>query len=176
MATKKLNKSQIAELVVTEVTHLINTNRGLFKKDKDFEFESKISRLIYDLIGPKTGGGTSAKVNEAGEVFCNYFKEYLPAEEFNTKLSKPNKETGERHEVYKANCKIAEQILRKLRVLRYSVEKQATSNFRDKTIDVEEFNSILDRLEDVTNTKYTSPEQVPTVADVIGLTDTIAAL
>lgn len=42
--------------------------------------------LIATIKATMGGNGvTSTKTNEAGEVFCNYFQEFMPADSFNTK-------------------------------------------------------------------------------------------
>jgi len=163
----KLNKSQNWELILEAITDVVN-NTDTLKKGKEELIESELVNAL-SFLKPKQGGGTSSKINENGEVYCNYFKRYLPAEEINTKLSKADKTTGERHTVYKANCKEAETILRKIKVLRYNVEKQAIENFKDKTINSEQMEEILNTLEDKLSGKIMSVEDVPTVADIIGL-------
>ena len=169
MRTTKLNKTDLHHLVATSMAEIIGKHDPLFKKDKASELNEIIQAKLVELLAPKQGGGSSTKINEAGEVYCNYFKTYFPADEFNTKMSKPNKVTGERTEGYKANSKTAEVILRKIKVLKYNVEKQLMTNFMDKTITADEMSVIMDRLEEWTELTYTTAGAVPTVAEVIGL-------
>jgi len=166
----KLSKAQIFELVATEVANVTAQSTDLFKKGKADSYEENLMARLALILAPKSGGGTSTKVNDLGEVYCNYFKNYFNPGDFNTKLSKPNKETGERHEMYKANSILAEQILRKIKSLKAMVTRQVTINFMDKTINAEEMQVILTDLDIAEKVQYTNPEQIPTVADIIGLT------
>ena len=166
----KLNKQQTLDLVATTVANVIAQSTDLFKKDKAPGFEEVLQHRIAAILAPKHGGGTSTKVNDEGDVFCNYFQDYYPANNFNTKLGKPNKDTGVRVEGYKANCVIAETILRKIKSLKAMVSRQVTINFMDKTIDADEMTEILERLDTMTEPKFDHIDDVPTVADVIGLT------
>lgn len=169
----KLNKTAQWELIHNTINSVIDSTDLVAKSKKD----SLLSDLMEALetFKPKKGGGTSIKIDSEGNVFCNYFEKYLPAGEFNTKMSKPNKETGERVEVYKSNCKTAEVILRKIKALKINVTKQATEGFRCKYLTDTEFATILNKLDEVTSIKYESVEEVPTAADVVGLTEEMAA-
>ena len=166
----KLNKQQTLDLVATTVANVIAQSTDLFKKDKAPGFEEVLQHRIAAILAPKSGGGTSTKVNDDGEVYCNYFETYMPADEFNTKLGKANKDTGVRVEGYKANCKDAEAILRKIKSLRAMVSRQVTINFMDKTITADEMEAILARMDDMLSAQILVLEEVPTVADVVGLT------
>ena len=166
----KLNKTQTLELVAATVANVIAQSTDLFKKDKAPGFEEVLQHRIAAILAPKHGGGTSTKVNDEGQVFCNYFQVYMPADSFNTKLGKPNKDTGERTEGYKANCITAEVILRKIKSLKAMVSRQVTINFMDKTIDADEMEAILGRLDTMTEPQFNNAEEIPTVADVVGLT------
>ena len=172
MATRKkrLNKKQQLERIVSVATETIIANRELIKKDKVDEMLTEMIASLTLEFAPKKGGGASTKVNENGEVFCNYFEEYLPAEEFNTKLSKPNKTTGQRTEVYKANCKEAEAILRRIKTLKLNVIKQATEEFRAKRMGEEKYHRILDNLDKAAEAKYKNIDEIPTISDIVGLT------
>ncbi len=166
----KLSKAQIFELVATEVANVTAQSEDLFKKGKADNYTEVLMARLALILAPKSGGGTSTKVNDLGEVYCNYFKNYYDAAHFNTKLSKPNKVTGERHEMYKANSILAEQILRKIKSLKAMVTRQVTINFMDKTINADEMQGILAKLDRDTALEYPTPEAVPTVADIVGLT------
>ena len=170
MATK-LNKSQIWENVQQSITTAINDS-GVTETAEGAD--ELINTLLKSLqfLQPKQGGGASTKIDAEGNVYCNYFDEYLPHEEFNTKLSKPNA-NGERTEGYKANSKTAEQILRKIKALKANVTKQATEAFRTKLINGDEFDTILSNLDNAAETKYNNIDEVPTPADVVGLTNKI---
>lgn len=171
MATRKtkLNKAQQLELMVEIATETITANQVLFKKDKMDKMLSEMTAALTAKFAPKQGGGTSTKINKSGEVYCNYFDKYLPADKFSTKLSKPNKTTGERVEVYKANCKEAETILRKVKSLKLKVTKQATEEFRAKRMSEEKYNKLLDDMDKAIETKYENIYKVPAVADIVGL-------
>ena len=175
MATKKLNKSAQWEMVQAVITSVTTEAEALFKKDKSSLYNEMLLNELAKIMAPKQGGGTSTKLNDRGEVYCNYFEAYFPASEFNTKLSKPNKTTGERTEGYKANCKTAETILRKIKALKANVTKQTTEAFRAKHLTEEEFDAILNKLDEVAATKYETLEDIPTAADVVGLTEAMAA-
>jgi maltooligosyltrehalose synthase len=167
----KLNKSQSWELInaaIQEVAH----NSSTVKKGKEDQLVSEILSALV-LLSPKTGGGSSTKINAAGEVFCNYYQQYFPADSFAKKLGKPNKITGERKEVYKSNCLLADTILRRIKALKASVNKQLLENFKYKIITADEMQEVMDRLDEVTSVVYNDVTEVPTVADVTGLTDAI---
>jgi len=168
----KLSKAQIFELVATEVANVTAQSTDLFKKNQADKYSEVLMARLALILEPKAGGGTSTKVNAEGNVYCNYHQEYFAPDAFNTKLSKPNKETGERHEMYKANSILAEQILRKIKSLKAMVTRQVTINFMDKTINAEEMQDILNKLAkvDEPGSIYNNPEEVPTVADIVGLT------
>ena len=170
----KLNKTQTNQLVATTIANTINAHSNLFKKDKSDEMIDILTKALAQILAPQVGGGTSNKIDSEGNVYCNYFKVYMPADQFNTKLTKANKTTGARHEAPKANCILAEQILRKIKTLKRNVEIQATENMRNKTISLEEFDTILSNLDSAVAAHYDTVEAVPTVADVVGLTATLA--
>lgn len=169
MATRKkrLNKAQQLEKIVETATETIIANQTLFKKDKMDEMLTEMIAALTLKFSPKKGGGTSNKINKNGEVYCNYFDKYLPADKFGTKQSKPNKITGERVGVYKANCKEAEAIIRKVKALKLKVTKQATEEFRNKRISEEKYNKLLDDVDKAVEIKYENIYKVPTVFEVV---------
>lgn len=164
----KLNKAQTLELVATTVANVIAQSTDLFKKDKAPSLEAVLMARLTDILAPKQAQST--KTNEAGEVYCNYFQHYFEAKHFNTKLGKPDKVTGVRTEGYKANSIAAEVILRKVKSLKAMVSRQVTVNFMDKTITADEMQDILTRLDTMTAERFTDPREVPTVAEIVGLT------
>lgn len=166
MRTTKLNKTQTWELIQNAVANAVAETDTL-KKGTEEKFTAELLSQL-EVIMPKTGGNHSDKINAAGEVYCNYFDTYFEADCFNTKMSKPDAE-GNRRETYKANCKDAEMILRKIKTIKKNVETQAMTNFRDKTITAEEMEQILNNMDTMLSNKFTSVDEVPTVADIIGL-------
>lgn len=162
---KKLNKSQIWDLIQGTTETAVEANTELFKKGKEVEFTESLLAALADIFKPKAGGGTSTKVNAEGEVYCNYFEKYLPSTDFKTKLSKPDAD-GERREVYKANSIQAEKILRKLKTVRGTTESMAMEYFRANKINEEQFNKLLDTMETVLETKYSFEADVPTVVHI----------
>jgi len=167
MRTTKLNKSQNWANVLELITDVVN-NTNTLKKNQEDVLESELINALSPLLSPKQGGGSSTKINEAGEVYCNYFQMYLSATEFNTKLSKPNKDTGARTEGYKANCKDAEIILRKVKTLKANYNKQVMANFMDKTITADEMELFLNNLEDATkDVHYATVQDVPTITQIL---------
>ena len=175
----KLNKTQTVALMSQVLSNTVIDHLDLIKGSSTANADKLIAALTSALalaVGPQTGSHTSNKIDAEGNIYCNYFKAYMAPERFNTKLTKANKTTGDRHEAPKANCVLAEQILRKIKVLKRNVEMQATENMRSKTISIEEFDSILDSLDQAINTHYETVEAVPTVADVVGLTAAMADL
>lgn len=162
---KKLNKAQTFKLITELLATAVELNAGAFKKDQGEVFLKSANDMFKGAFGPKTGGGASTKVNDAGEVYCNYFETYMPATSFNKKLGKPDSE-GVRHEVFKANSIRGEQILRKLKVLRGSTESMATEYLRAKKIDEDQFNIILDALDDAIEEKYAEVKDTPTVPSI----------
>ena len=162
---KKLNKSQNWELILNAVANAVAETNSLKKGNED-KFTAELLNQL-DFLKPKQGGGSSTKMNEDGEVYCNYFDAYFPADSFNTKTSS---KTGK--ESYKANCIDAEIIIRKIKSLRSKVEKQVMDNFMDKTIDAETMTKYLNNLDDALNdVHYASVDDVPNVSEII-LADT----
>ena len=159
LTMSKLNKTQTANQVTTLVKQLIEDNSTVFKAGKAEGFSEVLTKALYELIGPKTGGGVSDKVLD-GMVYCNYFDTYLPADEFNKKT------TGK----FKANCKTAEKILRKLKNLRASVERGATSQLRAGLINQEKWFEIMDSLDTYTSQKFQNVSDIKwgdvTISDV----------
>ena len=165
----KLNKTQTLELMLSLVSTTVATHSDLLKKDKADTLVELLQAELTHHFSPKHGGGTSTKINDDGEVYCNYFETYFPANEFNTKLGKADKDTGVRTKGYKANSIVAEQILRKVKTLRLIVERQVLINLKDKTIDAVEMETMLTNLDTMLEAKFTAVDDVPTVADVVGL-------
>jgi len=153
----KLNKSQIWEMVQEEITLTTEANVNVFKKDQAPEFGALMIAVLSRVLAPTVK--TSDKINADGMVYCNYFEDYYAGDDFNTKTD------GK----YKANCKLAEQILRKLKTLKANVSKQATINLRDHTITQDEWFVMMDALDLKLANKYYDIESVPAVSDVIGL-------
>jgi hypothetical protein len=162
MRTAKLNKNQTWELIQSAVEAAMAESTA-FKKGTEAEFKTLLLAKL-NTFSPKTGGGVSTKVNNDGLVYCNYFDDYYAPSEFKTKLNK-----AKTAEVYKANCIEAETILRKIKILRYNVEKQVMANFMDRTITAEEMETILQHLELKTGNVFASANDVPTVNDIISL-------
>lgn len=172
---KKLNKTQIwsnTEYLLNKMVEKVEIKEEAGVIDVEIVMDI-IKEAVSDFEGflkPKTGGGKSGKVNEEGEVYCNYFGHYMPAASFDTKLSKLDV-GGNRKTVYKANCKTAEAILRKIKNLKTSVNNMAVSAFTAKRISQDEMIDILNKLDTAVVTKYETADEVPTAAVVVGLTD-----
>lgn len=173
MKTTKLNKSQIWDMVTAEVSKTIESKlEGTKVSDLADVLAADVLAAI-DFLKPKTGGGTSNKVNEAGNVYCNYFEAYLPANEFHKKLKKAD-EKGHREQVFKANSIKAENIIRRVKTLNNSVTAMATDAFHKKLIKANELEVILDRLEEACDVKYLTVDEIPSAASVVGLEDKMA--
>lgn len=166
MRTTKLNKSQNWELILNAINNAVAETDTL-KKGTEAEFTNELLAQL-DFLKPKQGGGSSTKIDADGNVYCNYFEQYIPASEFNIKLSKPNKVTGERHDTYKANCKDAEIILRKIKTLKAKYNKQVMDNFMSKTITADNMELYLNNLEEAFDgTKYETIQEVPTITEIL---------
>lgn len=155
---KKLNKSQTWDKVQAAVKALQDLDQGLVEEDAYL-----VLSVLEPILAPKQGGQISQKINENNEVYCNYFETYKDPESFNKKRNKSGEMT------FKANCILAEQILRKIKNTKANAAKQATDAFRTKLIDEVEFNDIMDRAEAISDVKYEKVMEVPTVADIVGL-------
>ena len=149
MAANKLNKTQLSNEVTTLVQSIITANADMFKKGNDEKFAELLLPAIHQLIGPKTGGGVSDKVVD-GQVYCNYFDKYFPAEDFNKKTN------GK----FKANSIEAEKILRKLKNLRSSVERGATAQLRAKEITQAKWFEIMEALDRFTARKFNDVSEI----------------
>jgi len=167
--SNKMNKSQTAALAAATVASILSENADLCKKDKAPVLADLLTTALLANIGPKTGGGISNKVNDAGDVWCNYFEEYLPAADFNQKLGKPNKD-GDREYVYKANCKAAEQIIRKIKNIKKRYQDQQVQALVAKHITADEMEANLAHVDARYAGKFQSLADVPELAEVIGLT------
>jgi hypothetical protein len=161
----KLNKTQLTELVLNEVSTVLGNHQSAFKKGQDAAVADALTEAITKVLAPKKGGSTSTKVDAEGNVFCNYFQTYLPADHFKTKLSKPDSE-GNRREVYKANSIEAEQILRKIKNTKAKAEKQLLELFRDKHITAEELDTKLAEVETKLGVTFSSVDDVPSLGSI----------
>jgi len=172
--TIKLNKSQIWEMVQETINNVNTETTELFKKDKQDIYTNKLINELSTILAAKQGGGASTKVNEDGEVYCNYFKQYFEPSEFATKMSKPNKETGERTEGYKANCRNAETILRKIKALKTNCTNQVINAFSAKTINADEMQKHLTNIDNACAEHYENIEAIPKSMEVLGLTEAMS--
>jgi len=162
----KLNKTQTADLVATIVAQTLAENTDLFKKDKAPILEDLLISNLKGAIGPKTGGGTSTKVNEDGKVYCNYFEQYRDPTDFNKKQNK-----AKDGYVYKANSILAEQIIRKVKNLKKKLQDQQVTALMEKHITAEEMQANIDLGDADWNKTFYFIDDVPSVAEVLGLTE-----
>lgn len=167
MRTPKLNKTAQFELMTATVASAIEAHSDLLKKDKAGDLIAILTGALSAHFAPKVGGGTSTKVNEAGEVYCNYFADYFPADSFATKMSKADKETGERHEVYKANSIRAEKILRAIKSMRARVDRMISVGIRERAINGADATAILDVTDVLLSKKFVSIDEVPTMDTIL---------
>lgn len=146
----KINKTQLSNEVTTLVQSIITANSDMFKKGNDEKFAEILLPALFELIGPKTGGGVSDKVNSEGLVYCNYFDSYMEADDFNKKTN------GK----FKANCITAEKILRKLKNIRSAVERGATARLRAKEITQAKWFEIMEALDKFTSRKFQDVSEI----------------
>lgn len=171
---KKLNKTQLLAKAELNITTLLNTTDLVAKSKKDDLIAALLESIAF--IGPTSA--MSTKVNNEGDVWCNYFEMYMPVEKFGTKLNskKYNKlvdggmtaaEATVEATGYKANCVEGDQIIRKTKSMRKRLEQQAMVEFRFGRLDNAELNTLLDIAEDITTEKYDSIDNIPTIWDRI---------
>ena len=145
----KLNKSQTADTVTAKVEAIVAEHSAMFKANKAEVFSKLLTTALYDLIGPKTGGGVVDKVKD-DTVYCNYFGTYFPKEEFKTKTN------GK----FKANCITADKILRKIKNLRAAVTRGLTSELRAGRITQEQWHEAMNGLDTYTSQKFTDVSEI----------------
>ena len=104
----KMNKTD-AWNTLRDIINMTAEASDAFKKGQDTAFTETLIDNLAAHFAPQAGGGTSTKINEDGDVWCNYYNVYLPAESFATKTNKKG------DEVYKSNSIRAEKILRKIK-------------------------------------------------------------
>lgn len=148
----KMNKTQTLNLVTATVNDLLEANASMLKKDQAPVLAELLTTALAAVIGPKTGGGVSDKVNENGEVYCNYFDTYLPADAFNTKTN------GK----YKANSVEAEKIIRKIKTLKAAAVRGLTAALRAGTMDETAYFEAMDAIDLKAAKQYTDVNEVNT--------------
>lgn len=170
----KLNKTETYTLALTNLADIID-NTDLVAKTKKQDLMDLLSEAMI-FLAPSVA--TSTKINEDGDVWCNYFKQYLPAIDFDTKvnskklaklqaagteyLAATEQATG-----YKANSMAADKIIRKTKSLRKKLEQQAMTEFRFKRLTDIELNQLLDIAESFTTDSYNDLESIPSIWDKI---------
>ena len=169
-----MNKTQL----IAKLNHsIIDTiaNSGLVAETKqDKLIEALIQAVAF--AGPSTA--TSTKVDDNGDIFCNYFQAYFPESNFKTKTN--NKKHGQLLEKgysyeeaqemstgFQANSIDANQIIRKAKSMRKRLEQQAMREFRFGRLNDAELNTLLGIAEKITTTKYESIDSMPTLWDLI---------
>lgn len=158
----KMNKTESWDTIKAMVSNVAHESSTLKKGQADLLIEEMTAQLA-PYFQPTTGGGTSTKINADGDVFCNYYGDYLPANHFNTKLNKKGEDT------YKANSIEAEQILRKIKSVATKMEKLLIAGLRDGSMGETEVREYEQYEKTLKGEKYTTVSDVPTLADLMGL-------
>ena len=167
MRTPKLNKAAQFELMNEVITAAVEANTDLIKKNKGTDLTNILTAALSVHFAPKKGGSTAVKVNEAGEVYCNYFEDYFDESNFAKKMSKPDKETGERHEVFKANSKDAEKLIRAIKAMKVRIDRLVTIGIREHTITATQVQAILDVADVELAIKYHNLDDIPTIDAIL---------
>ncbi len=68
-------KKNVRDIIISRITDVVKTEELKFSK-------KQIEALMEALKPQKNGGSANIKVNEDGDVFCNYYNEYLSPELF----------------------------------------------------------------------------------------------
>ncbi len=68
-------KKNVRDIIIERITEVTNTKELKFTK-------AQIEALAEALKPQKNGGSANIKINEDGDVFCNYYNEYLNSELF----------------------------------------------------------------------------------------------
>ena len=163
---KKLTKTKVWGEILSIITDTVEANTEAFKKGKDEAFLEALTDALGASFKPAGGGKVSTKVLGDGRVYCNYFEQFLEPSEFKMKSSKKRDENGNRIKTYKANSMRAEEILKKLATLKGTTESLAMEYLRAGKINEEQFNGILDSLDEIMETTYESPSDVPAVPTI----------
>lgn len=110
---------------------------SLLAENEGETLDAELTQKIQDIFG---SGNTSAKTNEKGEVFCNYFQEYLPADDFAVstkgKIDSMSKEGKRLHRTQKSLInKATSEIIKQFRA------KEITADEMEKLLASVEKNS-----------------------------------
>lgn len=61
---------------------IISERINIVLNDENLKFDDVQKLAILEAIKAKKGNHISTKINDDGNVYCNYYKTYLPKEEF----------------------------------------------------------------------------------------------
>ena len=159
----KLNKATQYNMVIEAINkHIPNPD----------EAQNLIEALKF--LKPKD----SQKINDDGEIWCNYFETYLPADQFKTKMNSkkykrlieegmPEEEATEAATGYQTNSIKANEIIRKTKSLKRKLEQQVMTEYRFGRVSEKELNEILDLADTYTENKFSSINDVPEIWDLI---------
>ncbi len=170
----KLNKTDLLAQLTLNLTNLVTDTDLVAKSKKDEMILALVEAIAF--AGPTAA--TSKKVNDDGQVYCNYFHTYMDQEEFKTKRNnkKYNKllDEGVDHAEaeaqatgWQANSIGANLILRKAKSMRKRLEQQAMREFRFGRLTDAELNALLDIAESITINKYDDVNAMPTLWELI---------
>ncbi len=112
--------------------------------------DKKQLKKVIDTILSKKSERSSTKVNDDGLVYCSYFGEYLPADEFDKKAD------GK----FRSRSKLGDKLYRATRAYIKKATDKALKDFRDKTISAEELDSTLKLIEQNSKQKFNSLEEL----------------
>lgn len=167
---KKLNKSELLHRLSHDLSEVV-LNSGLIAQTKQDEMIAALLEAIA-WAGPTTA--TSTKVNDEGDIFCNYFHTYMPPAAFKRKSN--NKKAGKliaegmeyneamaASEGWQANSINANLIIRKAKSMKAHMEHIFMREFRLGRLIEAELNDMMDIADSITAEKYDSLDSIPTV-------------
>ena len=108
-----------------------------------FEKLSGPQTELLDAIMEQFNTQEHPKVDEAGNVWCNFHKQYEPAELFATRMDKNG------NIKYKANCKEATQLINKTKRLKKTLDSKIVWGLRNGKLTADEVAELLNELDKV---------------------------
>lgn len=107
--------------------------------------------LAAEITGIFTAQKTSTKINEDGEVFCNYFEVYMPSDEFHVspkgKIDSMSKEGKTLHRAQKSRVNKA--------------TTEVLAQFRSGEVTADEMSDLLEKIDANAKVKFEAGTELP---------------
>lgn len=139
MKTKTTKAQAVASIREAIINHH-NTNTELFKKGVS---EKYLTELLAVFDASYKTKPLVEKVQD-GQVYCNYFEKYMPAELFDMNS----------RDKYRSASKEGLRLIRQRKTLHARAEKLLLAGVKTKAIDADTFDHLYSRMEELMAEKY----------------------